>query len=86
MYVRELVIERRGSMIDQVAERLCGAGLLILNPSRLIDIFLDRIETLSDALVPVEADKLVYAQVRSKAHLDQFSVPPIGDHTCYRAF
>ena len=60
-------------MINQTAERLWGAGLLMLNPARLIDRFLDRIEMLSGELMPAQADKLLCEQIRIETRLDQFN-------------
>jgi len=36
--------------------RVCGAGLLLLNPGRLVDWLLDRLEELSVAMMPVQAE------------------------------
>lgn len=36
--------------------RLWGAGSLLLNPERLIDLLLDQIEELSVAVMPVQAE------------------------------
>lgn len=36
--------------------RLWGAGSLLLNPERLIDLLLDRLEELSVAVMPVQAE------------------------------
>jgi hypothetical protein len=78
-----MVIERRGSMTNQTSVHFWTAALSILNPGHMIDVFLDRIETLSGALVPAQADLLLCKQTRSDAHLDQLSAPPFGDHARY---
>ena len=51
-------------MINQMTERLYGVGLLVLNPSRLIDAFLDCIERLSDALMTSQTSKSLCEQIR----------------------
>jgi hypothetical protein len=43
-------------MTNQTMVRVCGAGLLLLNPGRLVDWLLDRLEELSVAMMPVQAE------------------------------
>jgi hypothetical protein len=80
----KLVIERRGSMINQTAERLWSAGILMLSPARLIDRLLDRLEMLSRELMPAQAGNLLCEQIQIEAHLDHFSATSTGDHTRYK--
>ena len=57
-------------MINQIAERLRGAGLAMLDPARLIDRLLDQIERLSAVLSPVQADRLACQRVRIDRRID----------------
>ena len=43
-------------MTNQTMVRMWGAGLLLLNPGRLIDWLLDRLEELSVAMMPAQAE------------------------------
>jgi len=43
-------------MTNQTIVRMCGAGLSLLNPGRLVDWLLDRLEELSVAMMPVQAE------------------------------
>jgi hypothetical protein len=43
-------------MKNQTMVRIWGAGLLLLNPGRLIDWLLDRLEELSVAMMPAQAE------------------------------
>ncbi len=58
-------------MIKQTIERVRSAGSWILDPTCLIDRFLDQIEKLSSVLaVPVEAAGLSHSEARIEARLD----------------
>jgi hypothetical protein len=43
-------------MTNQTIVRMWGAGLWLLNPGRLVDRLLDRLEELSVAIMPVQAE------------------------------
>jgi hypothetical protein len=60
-------------MISKTAEQMWGAAHLMLSPGTLIDKFLDQLEELSVALVPVRTDGLACAVVRNEALLEKFS-------------
>jgi hypothetical protein len=55
-------------MINQMAERMCGASL-----SMLIDRLLDQIEKLSGVIVPAQADRLSCEDTQIEARLDQLA-------------
>jgi hypothetical protein len=42
--------------VNHTMARLWGAGSLLLNPGRLVDWLLDRLEELSAALVPAQTE------------------------------
>jgi hypothetical protein len=42
-------------MTNQTMVRMWSAGLLLLNPGRLVDWLLDRLEELSVAMMPTQA-------------------------------
>lgn len=48
------IIEIGGSIVNHTMARLWGAGSLLLNPGRLADWLLDRLEELSIALMPAQ--------------------------------
>jgi hypothetical protein len=72
--VNHQVIEWRGSMMIELVEQIRGAALLMLNPGYAIDKFLDWIEDLSGALLPVRIDGLVRNEVQSGARRDPLSM------------
>jgi hypothetical protein len=45
-------------MTNQTIVRMWGAGLLLLNPGRLVDWLLDRLEELSVAMMPLQAEAI----------------------------
>ena len=57
-------------MISEIAERLRGAGLAMLDPASLIDRFLDQIDRLSAVLLPVQAHGLACQRVRIDRRID----------------
>jgi len=61
-------------MMIELVEQIRGATLLMLNPGYAIDKFLDWIEDLSGALVPVQIDGLVRNEVQSGARRDPFGM------------
>lgn len=68
---QRLIIETEGdSMINQISERLRGAGLAMLDPVSLVDRFLDQIERLGAALMPARADSLACQRIRIDRRID----------------
>jgi hypothetical protein len=59
----------RGSMMNQLAERMKVAALL-MSPERLIDKFLERLEDLRGAMALVEIDASALNEARSKIRFD----------------
>ena len=57
-------------MINQITERLRDVGLAMLDPVRLVDRFLDQIERLGAALVPIPADGLACQRIPIETRLD----------------
>jgi hypothetical protein len=45
-------------MINQTMTRIWRTGLLLLNPGRLVDRLLDRLEELSVAMMPAQAEMI----------------------------
>ena len=45
-------------MMNQTMTRMWRTGLLLLNPGRLIDWLLDRLEELSVAMMPAQAEMI----------------------------
>jgi hypothetical protein len=55
--VREyFIIEIGGLIVNRTMARLWGAGSLLLNPGRLADWLLNRLEDLSIALMPAQTE------------------------------
>ena len=50
--------------------RLRGAGSLLLNPERLIDLLLDRLEELSLAMLPAQAELVPCRQTLRERRFD----------------
>jgi ribosome assembly protein YihI (activator of Der GTPase) len=59
----------RGSMINQLAERMRVAALS-MSPEHLVDKFLDRLEELRGALALAEINSLARSESRSKMLFD----------------
>jgi hypothetical protein len=60
-------------MMNQTAERMRDAGLLMLSPGCLVDRFLDWVEQLGGAImVPARAANLSCQEIRIETHLDRF--------------
>jgi hypothetical protein len=60
-------------MINQTAERIWAAGLLMLSLGYLIDRLLDRIEKLRAVIMPAQACELSRHKIRVEmTRLDQF--------------
>jgi hypothetical protein len=59
----------RGSMMNQLAERMRGAALL-MNPEHLVDKFLDWLEDVRSALELAEIDGLARSEARTKVLFD----------------
>jgi ribosome assembly protein YihI (activator of Der GTPase) len=59
----------RGSMMNQLAERMRDAALSI-SPGHLIDKLLDRIEELRCAMALVEIDRLARNEARTRVLFD----------------
>ena len=57
-------------MINQISERLWGAGSMMLSPSWLIDRLLDQIDRLGCALMLVEANGLSCERIKVERRLD----------------
>jgi hypothetical protein len=57
-------------VINQISERLCGAGSMMLSPSWLIDRLLDQIDRLGCALMLVEADELSCRRIKVERRFD----------------
>jgi hypothetical protein len=60
-------------MVIELAEQIWGAAHWMLNPGYAIDKFLDWIEDVSGALVPVQIDGLACREVRTRAGPDLFN-------------
>ena len=45
-------------MINQIMTRMWRTGLLLLNPGRLVDRLLDRLEELSVAMMPAQPEMI----------------------------
>jgi hypothetical protein len=58
------------SVIHHISERLWVVGSAMLSPARLVDRFLDQIERLGAALMPVQADGLACARIRVESRID----------------
>ena len=58
------------SVINQIAERLSGAGSAMLRPASLIDRLLDQIERLGVALMPVQVDEMACQRIRIDPRID----------------
>jgi hypothetical protein len=67
---QKLVIEWRGSMINQTAERVLRSALSLLNPYFLIDRLLDRLEELGAAILPAQYDARSCQLARVEVRLD----------------
>jgi hypothetical protein len=63
---QRLVIEWRGSVINQTAERTWRSALLLLNPHFLINKLLDRLDELGAAILPAQ-DGTRYGQLARSA-------------------
>lgn len=50
--------------------RLWGAGSLLLNPGRLIDLLLDQLEKLSLAMLPPQPEMIPLPEIRREARFD----------------
>ena len=50
--------------------RLWGAGSLLFNPGRLIDLLLDHLEELSFAMLPPQAEMIPYRERRDRTRFD----------------
>jgi hypothetical protein len=57
-------------VINQIAERLRGVGLAMLDPANLVDRFLDQVERLGGALLPVQADGFACERIRIDRRID----------------
>jgi len=57
-------------MINQTFVRMWRSASLLLNPSRLIDKLLDRLEELGAALLPAPDDRRYCQLARIEARLD----------------
>ena len=60
-------------MMIEFAKQMRGAAVLMLDPGYAIDKFLDWIDDLSGALVPVQNDGLVFREVRARAGPEPFN-------------
>jgi hypothetical protein len=68
---KRMVIEKEGdSVINQLSKRLRRLSSAMLSPASLIDRFLDQIDRLGAALMPVQADQLSCQRIRSERRLD----------------
>jgi len=59
----------RGSMMNQLAERMWGAALS-MSPEYLVDKFLDWLEKLRDAMELAEINRLAGNEARTKVLFD----------------
>jgi hypothetical protein len=59
----------RGSMVNQLVERMRGAALL-MSPEHLVDKFLDWLEDVRGALELAEIDGLARSEARTKVLFD----------------
>jgi hypothetical protein len=50
--------------------RLWGAGSLLLNPERLIDLLLDQLEELSTTMMPAQVEMIPCREVRDRTRFD----------------
>jgi hypothetical protein len=57
-------------VINQISQCLWSLSSAMLNPARLIDRFLDQIERLGAALMPVQADGLACQRIRIETRID----------------
>jgi hypothetical protein len=64
-----LILDGRGSMMNQLAERVRVAALS-MSPEHLVDKFLDRLEELRGAMALVEINSLARNEARTKVLFD----------------
>ena len=64
-----LILDERGSMMNQLAERMWVTALS-MSPGHLVDKFLDRLEELRGAMALAEIDRLARSEVRSRVLFD----------------
>jgi len=56
--------------MSQTMARMWGAGSLLLNPGRMVDWLLDRLEELSAAMMPVQAEMIPCREARRQTRFD----------------
>jgi hypothetical protein len=56
--------------VNHTMARLWGAGSLLLNPGHLVDLLLDRLEELSLAVPPPQAEMAPCREIRIETRFD----------------
>ena len=56
--------------MNHTKARLWGAGSLLLNPGRLIDLLLDRLDELRMAMLPIEVEVVPCRELGDRTRFD----------------